>query len=144
MDIFNQANNTQKQWMNFNVIGDCIQGTFIGWDKAPKYMAPGESVDVIQIKANGGMKHDKKEGVLIETPVMLTDGTIYTLTPNKVLKSRLEAIKVGQIIGVKYEGDGPKKKGLNPAKFLNLYTPKNADGTPMVDSSVEVNDVPFE
>src|SRR3990167_9667747 len=76
---------------------------------------------------------DEKKRVVVE-PVVLEDGDIVSVGGRKIIDSRMDRVKLGQVFGLKFKEELPAKtKGYNPTKLVTVYVPKNADCEPQMD-----------
>lgn len=132
-------NEIQSNWMKFNVpLEDKIYGTLVE-KRTMKSSMPGkegEIVNIYEIKASEQSSFhkldDKKK--LIEEPVAINVGDIYSVGGTAVIDRQMQNIRRGQIIGMKFiEEKAAKTKGFAAAKIVKVYAPKNADGTPLMD-----------
>ncbi len=138
------SNVVQSSWIKFNVVGeDKVLGTLIR-KRQIKSQLPGDKFgkmqNVYDIKVDEGSFHalDKKKK-LIETPIVIEAGAIYSLSKESIDPAMMN-IKIGQKFGVKYvKEQEAKTAGFNPAKIVSVFTPKNDDGTFKMDEEFVAN-----
>lgn len=112
-DIFNSeslpAREQVSEWVNVKEkIGDNVFGIFLGSWKSPSKIDASKMQISMAIKTNEG----KVVGVSLNDSVYIS--------------SRLEASKVGDKFGVRYEGDKDTGKA-QPAKIVKIYNPDLED-----------------
>lgn len=139
VDWDSPENEIPSNWMKFNVpMEDKIFGTLIS-KRTIKSTMPGQEgkdVNVYEIKASRESVYhaldDKKK--LIEEPIQINTGDVYSIGGTKVIDNQMRNVKVGQQIGLKFIEEQPAKtKGFNPAKIIKVYAPKNDDGSVLMD-----------
>jgi hypothetical protein len=115
IDYFNEDNIVRGGFIEFKKFGDNVAGTLIDKEEKPSNLDPEKMQMIYTIRRDDGS-------------IALVGGKAY-------LDNQMKFVKIGQKIALKYVSDKPaKKKGMNPMKIINLYTPKNEDGSPMFDS----------
>src|SRR3990167_10909846 len=76
---------------------------------------------------------DEKKRVVVE-PVVLEDGDIVSVGGRKIIDSRMDRVKLGQVFGLKFKEElPPKTKGYSATKLITVYTPKDESGEPQMD-----------
>jgi len=140
-------NEVQSNWMKFNVSvadspegADKIFGTLVSKRQIKSNMPgkEGEIVNVYEIKASQEttfhVLDEKKK--LVEEPIIITPGDVYSVGGTKVIDNQMRNIKIGQMIGLKFIEEQPSKtKGFAPAKIVKVFAPKNDDGSPKMDEA---------
>lgn len=137
-DDFDSSNEVQSNWIKWNVVGeDKILGTLTA-KRTMKSSIPGKEGDMVNIydmKIAYGSFHvtnDKK--VVVEEPVVIEEGEMYSIGGTNVIDRQMTNVKVGQIIGLKYNETVPSKtKGFAPAKIIKVFLQKNDDGSLKMD-----------
>jgi hypothetical protein len=115
MSIFNEENKVKGSWMKFNKIGDSIEGTFIAKREVPSRLNNDELQNVYEIKVSGKVIMDGVEQ-------QSNDGDIWFVGGKKFIDNQMRHIRVGQIIGLRYESNVPSKRpGLSPLKVIQTY-----------------------
>jgi len=137
IDDFSEENEVQSNWVKFNVIGeDRVLGTLIRKTQVESAYNPGEMIENYELKADYGSFHaldDKKK--VIETPIVVNEGEIWSVGGKASVAKQMANIKIGQKVGFKYVDEkASKTKGFAPAKLIKVFTPKNDDGTPKMDT----------
>lgn len=137
VDDFDDSNVVVSNWVKFSQIGDKIMGTLIA-KRTMKSSIPGkegEMVTVYDVKADYGSFHvldDKKK--VIEEPVTIGEGEIYSIGGKDMIDRQMTNVKVGQKVGFKFTEEVPSKtKSFAPAKVIKIFTPKNDDGKYKMD-----------
>lgn len=132
-------NEVQSNWMKFNVpLEDKIHGTLVAKRVQKSSMAgrEGEKQNVYDIKADEATTYHKLDEMkkLIDEPITINPGDIYSVGGTSVIDRQMQNIKVGQVIGMKFIEETPAKtKGYNPAKVIKVYVPKDENGQPLMD-----------
>lgn len=132
------SNEVPSNWVKFNVpMEDKIMGTLIA-KRTVKSTIPGredEDTTVYELKADVGSFHELDESKkLIETPITVNEGEIWSIGGKNAIDVQMRNIKIGQKVGFKFIDEKPSKtKGFAPAKNIKVYAPKNDDGTPKMD-----------
>lgn len=132
-------NEVQSNWVKFYVpMEDKILGTLIA-KRTMKSAIPGkesEDVNVYELKADSGSFHnvdDKK--VVIPEPITINTGEVWSVGGKNSIDVQMRNVNVGQKVGFKFiDEKASKTKGFAPAKNIKVYTPKNDDGTPQMDT----------
>lgn len=133
-DVSNEATNS---FVGFNQIGDYVLGTLVGKRKVKSTLPDkaGEMQNIYEIKVREASYHlldDRKR--VIEQAEEPEEGSIVSVGGRKIIDSRMEKIKLGQIVGLKFKEElPPKTKGFNPTKLVTVFAPKNEDGTVEMD-----------
>lgn len=99
------AQEVQSNWFKFEKVGDGIKGTLIN-----KHFQEA-NVDGYQ---NQWVYELKK-----------ADGTVWNVGISEKKTGtiqRLNGCKMGEIVGIRFESEGEKKKGMKPAKNLVIYS----------------------
>lgn len=137
----NEENEVKSNWMKFNVpLEDKIHGTLIAKRQMKSTMGDkaGTMVNVYEIKADEDSVYhalDKKKK-LIEEPIQIKAGEIYSVGGTATIDRQMQNIAVGQIIGLKFiEEKESKTAGFNPAKIVKVYAPKDDKGNPLMDEA---------
>lgn len=132
-------NEVTSNWVKFNVIGeDKVMGTLTA-KRTMKSFIPGkegEMVNIYDLKADVGSFHetDEKKQVIPE-PVVIEEGSMWTIGGKPIIDRQMINVKVGQKVGFKFtEEVASKTKGFAPAKVIKVYTPKNDDGSFKMDT----------
>lgn len=145
-DASNEATNN---FVGFNVIGDYVLGTLIGKKKVKSTLPDknGEMQSIYEVKVREAKYHllDEKKKV-IEEPIVCEDGDIVSVGGRKIIDSRMDKVKIGQVFGLKFKEElPPKTKGYNPTKLITVFVPKNADGEFEIDNEwLEANKDPLD
>lgn len=135
---FDESNVVTSNWIKFNVTDeDKVMGTLIA-KRQMKSTLPGkegEMVWIYELKADYGSFHELDENkVVIPEPVIVEEGTFWSVGGKPIIDRQMQNVKVGQKVGFKFTDIVPAKtKGFNPAKTIKVYTPKNEDGTFKMD-----------
>ena len=126
INYFDEANVVKGGFIEFKKFGDNVAGTLIDRQEKPNNLDPDKTQMVYTIRKDDG-------------GIALVGGKAY-------IDNQMKFIKLGQKIALKYVSDKPaKKKGMNPMKIINLYTPKNPDGSLMFDTDfIMGSEVPVE
>lgn len=131
----NEAKNSFVSWSK---IGDYVYGTLIA-KKTVKSTLPGKENDdqtIYEVLVKEGRYHvldDHKK--VVEAPITLSAGDIVSVGGRSFTEGRMNHVKIGQMFGQKFTEEIPAKtKGFNPTKVIKVFTPKNEDGTFMMDS----------
>lgn len=146
----NPENEIQSNWMKFNVSAtddpkgaDKIHGTLLRKYKQKSNLNPEKEQWVYEIQADEDSTYhalDKKKK-LIEEPIQINKGDIYSVGGTTVLDRQMTNVKRGQIIGMKYiEEQEAKRAGNNPTKVIKVYVSKNEDGTVKFDEEFLASD----
>lgn len=131
-------NQVKSNWVKFNVpMEDKIMGTLIAKRQIKSQIKDKENelVWVYDIKADEGSFHvlDEKEAVVPE-PVLIESGAFYTVGGKETIDKQMLNVKVGQKVGMKFLDVKPSKnKGFKPHKNIRVYTPRNDDGSFVMD-----------
>lgn len=141
-------NAVTSNWIKWNVpMEDKVFGTLISKRQIKSAIVgkENEMVNVYELKADTGSFHevdDKKK--LIETPITINAGEIWSIGGKAGIDAQMRNIKVGQKVGFKYTDEQPNKiKGYAPSKSIKIFAPKNDDGTPQMDMEwVEAQNTP--
>ncbi len=128
-DASNEATNS---FVGFNEVGDFVLGTLIGKKKVKSTLPDkgGEMQNIYEVKVRQSSYHvlDEKKKVVAE-PVVPQAGDIVSVGGRKIIDSRMEKVKLGQVFGLKFKEElPPKTKGYNPTKLITVFVPKTADG----------------
>lgn len=125
-NIFDPKNEIKAAWLKFNKIGDWFTGTLIG-KREIKNTLPGDNfgkmIKVYDFKASGGSFHSLDGSKqLIETPVIVEAGQVWTLGGRIVIDNQMRNVKLGQKVGLKFTETKPaKQKGFNDLKIIKVY-----------------------
>lgn len=135
-DDFDAENEVKSNYVKFNVPGeDKILGTLIRVFDTVSTLNPGQINKNYDLKADYGSFHvldDKKK--LVEDPIEVKEGEIWTVGGKGPLDRQMANIKIGQKVGFKFiDEQASKTKGFAPAKLIKVFTPKNEDGTVKMD-----------
>ena len=128
-DTSNEAQNAFASW---TVVGDYVFGTLIARRTVASTLPDreGEKQNIYEIKIDEGSYHildDKKK--VVEAPIVLSKGDIISVGGRWSIDSRMERVKIGQKVGLKFSEEKPATtKGYNPAKIIKVFTPKNEAG----------------
>lgn len=134
-DASNEATNS---FVGFNQIGDYILGTLVGRRKVKSTLPDkqGEMQNIYEIKVREASYHlldDRKK--VIEDAEEPQEGSVVSVGGRKIIDSRMEKIKLGQIVGLKFKEElPPKTKGYNPTKLITVFAPKDESGAPEMDT----------
>lgn len=133
-----ESNEATNSFVGFNEIGDYVLGTLIGVKKVKSTFPDkkGELQNIYTVKVKESKYHllDEKKKV-IPDPVVPEEGDIVSVGGRKIIDSRMEKVKLGQIFGLKFKEElPPKTKGYNPIKLITVYVPKNDKGEFMMDN----------
>lgn len=144
--VENEATNS---FVGFNEIGDFVLGTLIGV-KSVKSTLPdknGEMQKIYTVKVRDCKYHvlDEKKKV-VDEPVVPQAGDIVSVGGRKVIDSRMEKVKIGQVFGLKFKEELPAKtKGYNPTKLVTVFVPKDENGEFEMDTEwLEANKDPLD
>lgn len=144
-----ESNEATNSFVGFNEIGDYVLGTLTGV-KSVKSTLPdknGEMQKIYTVKVRESSYHllDEKKR-LIPEPVVPQEGDIVSVGGRKIIDSRMEKVKVGQIFGLKFKEElAPKTKGYNPTKLITVFVPKDANGDFEMDTEwLEANKDPLD
>ncbi len=132
-----ESNEATNSFVGFNEIGDYILGTLVGKKKVQSTLPDkaGEMQNIYIVKVKECKYHvlDERKRI-VEEPIACEEGDIVSVGGRKVIDSRMERVKIGQVFGLKFKQElPPKTKGYNPTKLITVYLPKNEDGTPQMD-----------
>lgn len=141
-------NEVASSWVKFNVpfldedggqnpAADKILGTLVAKKKVKSTLQGKEGTDamVYELKGDEGSYHtlDERKKV-VEPAVRVESGAFYSVGGTVVIDRQMQNVRVGQKVGLKYIEEKPSKtKGFAPAKIVKVYTPKDADGNPLMD-----------
>jgi hypothetical protein len=116
IDFYNEENKVSGSFFKFDNIGDEVKGTLIDVSEKDDSFKPGQKQKIYEIKN-------------------FEDGEILLVGGRPVIDPQMKNIRKGQIIAIKFEATKPAKKaGFNPVKLIQVYAPKNAEGTgPLMD-----------
>lgn len=133
-----ESNEATNSFVGFNEIGDYVLGTLIGVKQVKSTLPDkkGELQNIYTVKVKESKYHllDEKKKVIAE-PVVPEEGDIVSVGGRKIIDSRMEKVKLGQIFGLKFKEElPPKTKGYNPTKLITVYVPKNDKGEFMMDN----------
>lgn len=144
-----ESNEATNSFVGFNEIGDYVLGTLIGIKKVKSTLPDkgGEMQNIYTVKVQKASYHlldDKKK--VIEEPVVAQEGDIVSVGGRKVIDSRMEKVKIGQIFGLKFTKElAAKTKGYNPTKLITVYVPKDDNGEFEMDQEwLEANKDPLD
>ncbi len=154
------AKNTKKAWddesneatnsfVGFNEIGDYVLGTLIGVKKVKSTLPDkgGEMQSIYTVKVREAKYHllDEKKRV-IEEAVVPQEGDIVSVGGRKVIDSRMEKVKLGQVFGLKFKEElAAKTKGYNPTKLITVFVPKDENGEFEMDTEwLDANKDPLD
>ena len=122
-DEWSGAQEVKSSWFKFLKIGDGIKGTLINKYHQESNADGYQSQWVYEIK--------KSDGEVWNVGVAENkSGTIQ----------RLNRCKMGEIIGIRFESEGEKKKGKFPAKNLTVYS-FGQDPSYMVAQTMEAEEL---
>lgn len=136
-DVFDDANRIKPNWMGFNVAQeDRIFGTLVSKRQVASKM-PGKEGKMewkYELKADYGTTHECDElKQPIPTPITINAGE-YWMVGKDSIDAQMKNIPLGAKVGLKLVEIVPAKtKGFNPAKIVNVYAPRNTDGTHKMD-----------
>lgn len=132
-----EANEAKNNFVGFNEVGDYVLGTLIGKKKVASTLPDkkGEMQNVYEVKVKEAKYHLLDNKKVVEEPVVLGEGDIVSVGGRKIIDSRMERVKIGQVFGLKFKEELPAKtKGYNPTKLITVYTPKNENGEYEMDT----------
>lgn len=128
-DASNEATNS---FVGFNEVGDYVLGTLISKKKVESTLPDkkGEMQNIYTVKVREASYHllDEKKKVIAE-PIVPEKGDIVSVGGRKIIDSRMEKVKIGQVFGLKFKEElPPKTKGYNPTKLITVFVPKDESG----------------
>lgn len=132
-------NEAQNNFVSWSEVGDFVYGTLTATKEVPSTLPDqaGKMQKIYEVKVKDCSYHvlDDKKKVVPEAVVPL-EGDIVSVGGRKTIDSRMARIKIGQVFGLKFIEELPSKtKGYNPTKLIKVFTPKNTDGTYLMDES---------
>jgi hypothetical protein len=114
MSIFDDKNKVTGAWMKFSKIGDSIEGTLVERRELPSTLT-GEMQQIYEIKISGDV-------IIDGVKQQVAPGDVFLVGGKKFMDNQLKHVRVGQVIGLKYENDIPSKKpGMYPTKCIQVY-----------------------
>lgn len=134
-----EENAVTSNWVKFNVpIEDKVMGTLISVREV-KSTIPGQEgkmVKIYELKADEGSFHDADEmKQVIEPAITINAGDYWNVGGKPAIDQQMRNVKIGQKVGFKLIDIQPSKtKGFAPAKNVKVFTPKGADGKPLMDT----------
>ncbi len=125
-----ESNEATNAFVGFNEIGDFVLGTLIGRKQVASTLPDkaGEMQNIYVVKVRQASYHllDDKKHVIVE-PIVLSEGDIVSVGGRKIIDSRMDRVKLGQVFGLKFKEElPPKTKGYNPTKLITVFVPKDA------------------
>lgn len=125
-DSFDDLEKVKSNWWVKGKIGDQIKGTLVDIRKMDDLYHLGKKVTNYEFLAHSGFFHEleTKDGVKI--PVAETTeinaGEYWMVGGNKSIGSQMRNIKIGQIVGIRFDSTEPSKtQGWAPAKIIKVY-----------------------
>lgn len=133
-----ESNEATNSFVGFNEIGDYVLGTLIGVKKVKSTLPDknGELQNIYTVKVKESKYHvlDEKKKIVPEA-VVPEEGDIVSVGGRKIIDSRMEKVKIGQVFGLKFKEElPPKTKGYNPTKLITVYVPKNENNEFIMDN----------
>ena len=127
-----ESNEATNNFVGFNEIGDYVLGTLIGKKQVESTLPDkkGEMQYIYTVKVKESKYHllDGKKKVIPEA-VVPGEGDTVSVGGRKIIDSRMEKVKLGQVFGLKFKEElEPKTKGYNPTKLITVFVPKNESG----------------
>lgn len=127
-----ESNEATNSFVGFNEVGDHVLGTLIGKKKVKSTLPDknGEMQNIYEVKVKQASYHllDEKKKI-IEEAVVPKEGDIVSVGGRKIIDSRMEKIKIGQVFGLKFKEElAPKTKGYNPTKLITVFVPRDETG----------------
>ena len=144
-----ESNEAKNDFVGFNEIGDFVLGTLIDRKKVKSTLPDknGEMQNIYVVKVRQSRYHllDEKKRI-IEEAVEPNEGDIVSVGGRKIIDSRMDKVKIGQVFGLKFKEELPaKQKGYNPTKLITVYTPKDENGEYEMDTEwLESNKDPLD
>lgn len=116
INYFDDSFKAESSFIKWDTVGKSVAGTLVAKNQKPSSLNQGEMQWIYTIRQDNGFA---------------------TLVGGKPLIDQQfenNSVAIGQKVALKYVGDKPAKRpGMNAIKVIQLYTPKNADGTYMMD-----------
>jgi len=116
INYFDDSFKAESSFIKWDTIGKSVAGTLVAKNQKPSSLNKGEMQWIYTIRQDNGS-------------VTLVGG-------KPLIDQQFEnnGVSIGQKVALKYAGDKPAKRpGMNATKVIQLYTPKNADGTYIMD-----------
>lgn len=121
---YDDANEVKSPIIDWGEVGDNINGTFIGANKAETQYGPNI---LYEIKADGGEYHVITDKVVAKEVTEIPAGEIWAVWGRgEMFDSQMKRIKFGQKLGIKFMESRPSTKG-NPAKIVKIFTTGEMD-----------------
>lgn len=123
-DIFNAENKLESGRVQWGKIGDKVSGTYI--DKREIKYDDGKTGYVYELIASGGEYHaisDDETGnaVIAEQATKIESGDYVRVAGKKGIDDEMKKVKIGQKVGLRFEGMGKKVAGKKPFKDVKVY-----------------------
>ena len=130
-------NEAQNNFVSWGQEGDFVLGTLIGVREVKSTLPDkaGEMQKIYDLKVKECSYHvlDEKKRI-VEEAVVPSEGDLVSVGGRKTIDSRMARVKVGQVFGLKFVEEQPAKtKGYNPTKIIKVFTPKDKDGSVLMD-----------
>lgn len=123
--MFSSENEVKAAWLKFNKIGDWFTGTLLSVREMDNRLPgkEGTKVKVYEFKASGGQFHNiDGNKQLLEVPVNIEAGQVWTLGGKTVIDNAMRSVKLGTKVGLKFTETKPSKtKGFNDTKIIKVY-----------------------
>jgi len=135
-----EVKSPQVKW---GKIGDWFKGTLVDNTKQieNKLSAKHEMQLICEFKMKGGSFHDIVNKIPVENATEILDEEFYTLFAKGMVKSRLEKVKIGQIVGLRFTKEVPPSiPGHNPTKIIDVRL-GDMDPEYQGETSVDINSV---
>lgn len=119
-----------SQTVDWGKVGDYILGTFV---KARHNVETQYGTNSIyEIYSEKGSYHKLVNKVPIALEGVIKKGETWNVWGrNDIFNGMMNSLRPGQVVKVVYSEDKPTKMGTS--KIIKIYTPKNNDGTPVMN-----------
>jgi hypothetical protein len=123
-DIFNEENKLESGRVQWGKIGDFVKGTYI--DKRDIKYDDGKTGYIYELLASGGEYHtitddDAGNAVIAEKGTVIENGDYVRVSGKKGIDDEMKKVKIGQKVGLRFEGMGKKVAGKKPFKDVKVY-----------------------
>lgn len=121
--LFNEENLSKNAFISWGKFGDFVKGTLTSKKQVPNKLSetPGAMQWNYEILADTGSFHAIKDDIVSPTPTIIQPGNFIKVGGRVSIDDHMRNIKVGQIVGLRYNADGKKVKGRKVAKIVGVY-----------------------
>ena len=123
-----EENGVVSDFVKFNKVDDYVQGVWVDAFTPDKPDRFGKIERKLSIKATAGLWHDT-DGSKVEAEV----GSVYRISEKSAIAAQLKKTPMGAYVMFKLT-ELKKTDKSNPAKIITVYTKKDAEGRPVVDT----------